>query len=115
MINSMHCSNSRHGGALLELHTGSDTFVRPSMGSWITYGLGTENRDLPGFITMCPDADARRRQCLRLGVSCRPIIRARRSGNASVPSDQAKIPFIENAEQRSARSAAAELDLSAAT
>src|SRR5262249_38821413 len=36
VINSMHGSNSRHGGALLELHTGSDTFVRPSMGSWIT-------------------------------------------------------------------------------
>ena len=40
IINSMHCSNSRHGGALLELHTGSDTFVRPSFGSWVTYGLG---------------------------------------------------------------------------
>ena len=53
-IKSMHGSNSRHGGALLELHTGSDTFVRPSMGSWVTYGLGTENRDLPGFVTICP-------------------------------------------------------------
>ena len=41
VINSMHGSNSRHGGAVLELHTGSDTFVRPSMGSWVTYGLGT--------------------------------------------------------------------------
>ena len=50
----MHGSNSRHGAALLELHTGSDTFVRPSMGSWITYGLGTENQNLPGFITICP-------------------------------------------------------------
>ena len=46
-IHSMHGSNSRHGGALLELHTGSDTFVRPSMGSWITYGLGTENQTCP--------------------------------------------------------------------
>jgi hypothetical protein len=53
-IKSMHGSNSRHGGALLELHTGSDTFVRPSMGSWVTYGLGTENRDLPGYVTICP-------------------------------------------------------------
>ncbi|MEQ8210165.1 MAG: DUF1501 domain-containing protein [Lacipirellulaceae bacterium] len=53
-INSMHCSNSRHGSALLELHTGSDTFIRPSMGSWISYGLGTENQNLPGFITICP-------------------------------------------------------------
>src|SRR5437870_927607 len=53
-IKSMWGSNSRHGGALLELHTGSDTFVRPSMGSWITYGLGTENQSMPGFITICP-------------------------------------------------------------
>ena len=54
-VKSMWGSNSRHGGALLELHTGSDTFVRPSLGSWITYGLGTENQDLPGFITICPN------------------------------------------------------------
>ena len=53
-INSMHCSNSRHGGALLELHTGSDTFTRPAMGSWINYGLGSENDNLPGFITINP-------------------------------------------------------------
>ena len=52
MINGMHGSNSRHGGALLELHTGSDTFVRPSMGSWVSYGLGTENRDLPAFVVL---------------------------------------------------------------
>ncbi len=53
-IHSMHTPNAAHGGALLSLHTGSDTFVRPSMGSWILYGLGTENRDLPGFLTICP-------------------------------------------------------------
>ncbi len=53
-IRSMRCTNSRHGGALLELHTGSDTFTRPSMGSWINYGLGSENDNLPGFITINP-------------------------------------------------------------
>ncbi|MBY0398038.1 MAG: DUF1501 domain-containing protein, partial [Thermoleophilia bacterium] len=41
LIHSLHGSNAAHGGALLKLHTGSDNFVRPSMGSWITYGLGT--------------------------------------------------------------------------
>ncbi|MCH2366611.1 MAG: DUF1501 domain-containing protein, partial [Planctomycetes bacterium] len=41
VINSIYGSNSRHGGALLELHTGSDTFGPPSMGSWICYGLGS--------------------------------------------------------------------------
>jgi Protein of unknown function (DUF1501) len=54
VVRSIHADNSAHGGALLQLHTGSDTFVRPSMGSWLTYGLGTENQNLPGFITICP-------------------------------------------------------------
>ncbi len=53
-LHSVHGTNAAHGGALLKLHTGSDTFVRPSMGSWISYGLGTENDNLPGFITICP-------------------------------------------------------------
>jgi hypothetical protein len=54
VIKSIHGSNEAHGGALLKIHTGSDTFVRPSMGAWISYGLGTENAGLPGFITMNP-------------------------------------------------------------
>lgn len=54
IINSMHGSNPAHGGACLKIHTGSDTFVRPSMGAWVSYGLGTENQNLPGFITICP-------------------------------------------------------------
>lgn len=53
-LKSVHGTNEAHGGALLKLHTGSDTFVRPSMGSWISYGLGTENRNLPSFITINP-------------------------------------------------------------
>ncbi len=55
LINSMFCSNSRHGGAVLEWHTGTDTFVRPSMGAWVTYGLGTENQNFPGYVTICQD------------------------------------------------------------
>jgi len=54
VIRSVHADNSAHGGALLQLHTGSDTFIRPSMGSWLTYGLGSENQNLPGFVTICP-------------------------------------------------------------
>lgn len=53
-LHSVHGTNAAHGGASLKLHTGSDNFVRPSMGSWVTYGLGTENENLPGFITICP-------------------------------------------------------------
>lgn len=53
-LNSVHGTNAAHGGAALKLHTGSDSFVRPSMGAWVSYGLGTENRDLPSFVTICP-------------------------------------------------------------
>ena len=54
LVKSIHGSNEAHGGALLKIHTGSDTFVRPSVGSWISYGLGTENANLPSFITINP-------------------------------------------------------------
>ncbi|MBL8849200.1 MAG: DUF1501 domain-containing protein [Planctomycetaceae bacterium] len=98
ILNGMHGSNSRHGGALLELHTGSDTFVRPSMGSWINYGLGTENQDLPGFITICPTlthggVNAYSSAFLPAVYQGTPL------GNASTPSDQASIPFISSADQ----------------
>jgi hypothetical protein len=53
-VKSLHGSNPAHGGALLKIHTGTDTFIRPSMGSWVSYGLGTENDDLPAYITICP-------------------------------------------------------------
>ena len=54
LLRSVHGTNPAHGGAALKLHTGSDQFVRPSFGSWITYGLGSENENLPAFITICP-------------------------------------------------------------
>jgi hypothetical protein len=54
VVKSMHGSNPAHGGACLKIHTGSDTFVRPSLGAWVSYGLGTENRNLPGFVTINP-------------------------------------------------------------
>jgi hypothetical protein len=53
-LNSVHGTNAAHGGASLKLHTGSDNFVRPSMGAWVSYGLGTENQNLPSFVTICP-------------------------------------------------------------
>ena len=56
MIRSMHTEGVAHGPATLFLHCGSTNFVRPSMGSWITYGLGSENDNLPGFVTINPAA-----------------------------------------------------------
>jgi hypothetical protein len=54
MINSMHTDIPNHPQAFVQLHTGSFQFVRPSMGAWTLYGLGTENQNLPGFITIAP-------------------------------------------------------------
>jgi hypothetical protein len=54
VINSMHTDNENHPQALEQLHTGSFQFIRPSVGSWVVYGLGTENRNLPGFIALNP-------------------------------------------------------------
>ena len=53
-LHCMHTEGVAHGPATLFLHTGSTNLVRPSMGSWVLYGLGTENENLPGFVTICP-------------------------------------------------------------
>jgi hypothetical protein len=54
VLKGMHTDNPAHPQATIQLHTGSATFVRPSVGSWVLYGLGTENQNLPGFITINP-------------------------------------------------------------
>ncbi|MCA9225480.1 MAG: DUF1501 domain-containing protein, partial [Planctomycetales bacterium] len=54
LIRSMHTSHSNHYNATLGMHTGSFAFSRPSIGSWISYGLGAENRNLPSFVVIAP-------------------------------------------------------------
>lgn len=54
LIRSMHTDHSNHYNATLGMHTGSFAFARPSIGAWTSYGLGTENRNLPSFITIAP-------------------------------------------------------------
>jgi hypothetical protein len=54
VIRSMVADNINHTGAALQLCTGEQAFSRPSVGSWLTYGLGTENESLPGFVVICP-------------------------------------------------------------
>jgi len=53
-IHSMQTEGMSHGPATLFLHCGATSFARPSIGSWVTYGLGTENENFPGFITISP-------------------------------------------------------------
>jgi hypothetical protein len=95
IMRSLHGTNPAHGGAALKLHTGSDNFVRPSMGAWISYGLGSENANLPAFLTICPTlahGGVNNWGAAFLPAYCQgtPI------GNATVPSDQATVRHIKS-------------------
>jgi uncharacterized protein DUF1501 len=54
ILNSLYTDLPNHPQASVQMHTGSFQFVRPSMGAWVLYGLGTENQELPGFVTLNP-------------------------------------------------------------
>src|SRR5881394_2792976 len=54
VIRSMHADVPNHEPSLLLMNCGEARLIRPSVGSWVTYGLGSENQNLPGFISMCP-------------------------------------------------------------
>ncbi len=54
VLRSVHTEGTAHGEALLRLHTGNANLVRPSIGAWVSYGLGSESENLPAFITISP-------------------------------------------------------------
>src|SRR5437764_3857286 len=54
VVRSMHADVPNHEPSLMLMNCGDGRLHRPSLGSWVTYGLGSENQDLPGFIAMCP-------------------------------------------------------------
>jgi hypothetical protein len=95
VLRGVHGTNPAHGGALLKMHTGSDQFVRPSLGSWVSYGLGTENENLPAFVTICPTlahGGVNNWGSAFLPAYCQgtPI------GNASLPASKAKLKHVRN-------------------
>ncbi|MDP6443092.1 MAG: DUF1501 domain-containing protein [Pirellulaceae bacterium] len=57
VVNSMQTDLPNHSQAFTQMHTGSFQFIRPSLGAWVLHGLGTENTNLPGFVTLSPPAD----------------------------------------------------------
>ena len=58
VLRGMVADNINHNGACLQMNTGEQAFSRPSMGSWLLYGLGTENRSLPGYVVISPSQPA---------------------------------------------------------
>ncbi|WP_278468802.1 DUF1501 domain-containing protein [Gimesia maris] len=95
VINSMHTNGQSHGQAVMKLHTGSDSLVRPSVGSWMVYGLGTENNNLPGFISICP---SRGHGGVRnYGSAFLPAVyQGTAIGDADTAAKEAQIRFLDN-------------------
>ncbi|MGZ0170266.1 MAG: DUF1501 domain-containing protein [Planctomycetales bacterium] len=60
LIRSMQCDQPVHPGAMTQMHTGTAQFIRPSIGAWSLYGLGTENDSVPGFVSLSPPSGSSR-------------------------------------------------------
>jgi hypothetical protein len=102
VIRSLHTEGQAHGEATLRLHTGASSLVRPCIGSWVTYGLGSENGNLPGFVTICPPRAHGGVQnyssaFLPAAYQGTPV------GTADVPIAKAEVPFLKNPDLPPAR------------
>ncbi len=94
-IQSMHTDGVAHGPATICLHTGATAFVRPCIGSWVTYGLGTENQNLPGFVTVSPTQNMGGPRNYS-NAFLPAVYQGTAIGRAGVPSAQAKFRHIVN-------------------
>jgi hypothetical protein len=95
VVRSMHTDLPAHPEAFLMLHTGSSQFIRPSLGAWTLYGLGSESHDLPGFIAIKPlgrNGGSQNYGSAFLPAACQ----ATRIGSEGQPVAQAKIGNIRN-------------------
>ena len=102
VINSMHTDHNAHPQAILQMNTGSFLFARPSVGSWVTYGLGTENQNLPGFITISPEfsgGGALKHSSAFLPACCAGTQIGTGSDNGAPPQSlkDYELPFMKNA------------------
>jgi hypothetical protein len=96
VINSMQTDLPNHTQAFLQMHTGIFQSPRPSLGAWVLYGLGTENDDVPGFITLCPPLT--NGGPTNYGSSFLPAIyQGTRIGNAGKPIADASVSNLANA------------------
>lgn len=94
VIRSMHTDNPNHGPALFLMNNGSITPTRPTLGAWLSYGLGSENENLPGFVVLCPGRPVRFAELWSNG-----FLPAQHQGtyiNHSNLDPKKMIPFLEN-------------------
>ena len=94
-LHGMHTEGVAHGPSTLFLHTGATNLVRPSLGSWIMYGLGTENRNLPGFVALQPsEGNGGPRNYSNAFLPA--VYQGTAIGRSSLPADQLAIRNVRN-------------------
>lgn len=99
MIHSMQTDLPAHPQALVRLHTGTSQFIRPSLGAWTLYGLGTENENLPGFVSITPPSGFG--GATNYGSSFLPAIyQGTRLGNDNRPIASAEIAHLKSRQAR---------------
>lgn len=97
VVRSLHTEGSAHGEALLRLHTGQANLVRPSVGAWASYGLGSENANLPAFVTISPPRGHGGVQ--NYGSAFLPAVHQGTAiGSAETPISQAKVAYVGNSQ-----------------
>ncbi|MFN5053574.1 MAG: DUF1501 domain-containing protein [Planctomyces sp.] len=97
-IRSMHTRGTSHGQAVSMIHTGDDNLLRPSVGAWVSYGLGTENENLPGFVSVTPPAGHGGTR--NYGAAFLPIHhQATTLGHSASKTSEATIEFLESGER----------------
>lgn len=95
VVRSLHTEGTAHGEALLRLHTGQANLVRPSVGAWLSYGLGSENENLPAYITISPPRGHGGAQ--NYGSAFLPAIHQGTAiGSAETPIAQARVSHVGN-------------------
>jgi len=94
-LKGMHTDGVAHGPATLFMHTGSINLVRPSIGSWVLYGLGAENQNLPGFISIQPSMSNGGPRNYS-NAFLRAVYQGTPVGRAGVPAEEAKIANLAN-------------------
>jgi len=128
LVHSMHADVPNHEPSLMLMNCGEARLVRPSMGSWVTYGLGTENENLPGFVVLCPGfpiAESQNWQSAFLpGVfqgthinttnkDVEKLIENIRNKTQSLEGQRAQIDFIQKLNQRHREGRQADVNLEA--
>jgi hypothetical protein len=104
LLNGMYCDLPNHPQAFIQMHCGIFQFPRPSMGAWVVYGLGTENANLPGFITLSPSGG--NGGPVNYGSSFLPAVyqgtrigRGGPGGGFGGPGGQQQVPNLKNPKQ----------------